>query len=135
MSSSVAERSVAEAVALADICELLTVYFDGLHHSDTARLRRAFHPLARYVCATEGGPLDLGMEEYFAIVDRRPSPASRAEARSDRVLGIELAGPVTAIARVQCSIGQKLFTDFLSLIRVDGRWQIISKVFHFDLRP
>ena len=121
--------------ALTAINELLTVYFDGLHHSDTARLRRAFHPLAHYVCATEGGPLHLGMEDYFAIVDRRPSPASQGEARTDRILGIELAGPATAMARVQCSIGRKHFTDFLSLIQIDGRWQIISKVFHFDLRP
>lgn len=122
------------ASALAAINDLLTVYFDGLYHSDTVRLRRVFHPLAQYVCATEGGPLHLGMEAYFAIVDQRPSPASRGETRSDRILGIELAGPVTALARVQCSIGPKLFTDFLSLICVDGRWQIISKVFHFDLR-
>ena len=121
--------------ALAAISDLLTVYFDGLYHSDTERLRRVFHPLAHYVCATEGGPLHLDMEAYFAIVDRRPSPASRGEARADRVLGLELAGPVTALARVQCAIGQKLFTDFLSLIQIDGRWQIISKVFHFDLRP
>ncbi|WP_119420630.1 nuclear transport factor 2 family protein [Rhodospirillaceae bacterium SYSU D60015] len=119
---------------MAAIAELLTVYFDGLHHSDTSRLRDVFHPDARYVCATEGGPLHLDMEAYFAIVDQRPSPASRGEARSDRILGVELAGPVTALARVQCSIGPKLFTDFLSLIHVDGRWRIICKVFHFDLR-
>jgi len=31
-------------------------------------------------------------------------------------------------------LGPKFFTDLLTLIFVDGRWQIISKVFHFDLR-
>lgn len=123
-----------QASALAAITDLLHVYFDGLYHSDTKRLRQVFHPRAHYVCATEGGPVYLDMESYFAVVDQRPSPAGRGEARSDRILGIELAGPVTALARVQCSIGPKLFTDFLSLIQVDGRWQIISKVFHFDLR-
>jgi hypothetical protein len=127
--------AASQSSAVAAINELLTVYFDGLHHSDTARLRRVFHPRAIYVCATEGGPLHLHMDEYFALVDQRPSPASRGEARTDRVLGIELAGPVTALARVQCSIGRKDFTDFLSLIQIEGRWQIISKVFHFDLRP
>jgi Putative lumazine-binding len=35
---------------------------------------------------------------------------------------------------VQCAIGEKTFTDLLSLIHVDDRWQIISKVFHYDLR-
>ena len=67
------------------------------------------------------------------MVDARPSPASREEPRTDRVVSIEFAGPVTAIARVECSIGPKHFIDLLTLVHVDGRWQIIAKVFHFDL--
>src|SRR3546814_9382497 len=74
------------------------------------------------------------MAEYFPIVDARPSPASRGEPRNDRIVSIEFAGPVTAFARVECSIGARFFTDLLALILVGGRWQIISKVFHFDLR-
>ena len=63
----------------------------------------------------------LTMGEYFPVVDRRPSPASRGEARRDRIVSIEFAGPVTAFARVECAIGPKFFTDLLTLIRVDGR--------------
>jgi hypothetical protein len=74
------------------------------------------------------------MDEYLPIVAKRPSPASRHETRDDKILSIEFAGPVTALARVQCAIGEKTFTDLLSLIHVDDRWQIISKVFHYDLR-
>jgi hypothetical protein len=33
---------------------------------------------------------------------------------------------------VRCAIGTKRFTDFLTLIKLEGRWQIISKVFHFE---
>ena len=75
----------------------------------------------------------MGMDEYFPVVDKRPSPASRGEARTDRILSIEFAGPVTAIAKVNCSIAPRHFTDLLSLIYLDGRWQIIAKVFHYDL--
>jgi Putative lumazine-binding len=32
---------------------------------------------------------------------------------------------------LRCAIGPRLFTDFLTLIRLDGRWQVISKVFHY----
>lgn len=120
--------------AFAEVADVLTTYFDGLHHSDTGRLRRVFHPLAQYVCASEGTLTRLTMEEYFPIVDRRPSPASRGEPRSDDIVSIEFAGPVTAFARVNCAIGPKYFTDLLTLIHVDGRWQVISKVFHFDVR-
>jgi hypothetical protein len=117
----------------AEVARVLSDYFDGLHHSDTAILRRVFHPAAQYACATEGNLLQLRMDEYFPIVDRRPSPASRGEARSDRIVSIEFAGPVTAFARVECSIAPKAFTDLLTLVKLDGRWQILAKVFHYEL--
>ena len=115
--------------------EVLAIYFDGLHHSDSARLSRVFHPQALYACATESPLLHLNMRDYFAVVDQRPSPASRNEKRNDRILSIEFAGPVTALARVECSIGAKFFTDLLTLVKVEGRWQIMAKVFHYDVRP
>jgi hypothetical protein len=122
------------AAPLVAIAEMLQLYFDGLYHSDTARLGQVFHPKALYACATEGTMLHRGMREYFPVVDKRPSPASRGEPRRDRIISIEFAGPVTAIARVECAIGPKLFTDLLTLVHLDGRWQIIAKVFHFDLQ-
>ena len=118
----------------AAIVEVLAEYFDGLHHSDSARLSRVFHPHAHYVCPTEDALVYRTMSEYFPIVDARPSPASRGEPRNDRIVSIEFGGPALAFVRAECSIGPKLFTDFLTLIRTDDRWQIISKVFHFDLR-
>ena len=117
----------------AEVSRVLADYFDGLHHGDTAILRRVFHPAAHYACATDGTLLQLRMDEYFPIVDRRPSPASRGDLRSDRIVSIEFAGPVTAFARVECSIAPKAFTDFLSLVKLDGRWQVIAKVFHYEL--
>jgi 4-oxalocrotonate tautomerase len=72
------------------VAAVLQTYFDGLYHSDTARLREAFHPQARYVSATEaetkgGELLHLSMAEYFPIVDARPSPAGRGAARAEQV--------------------------------------------------
>lgn len=119
-----------EVVAVKNV---LSKYFDGLYNSDTSMLADVFHPRAHYVCATDGGLLYRDMDEYFPIVDKRPSPASRSETRNDRILSVEFAGLVTAYARVECSIGEKFFTDFLTLIFVDKKWQIISKVFHYVL--
>jgi hypothetical protein len=130
-----ADQTRPETAEQAEITAALADYFDGLHHSDTARLARIFHPDARYVCATEEPLLQLAMPEYFAIVIKRPSPASRGEARHDRIVSVRFAGPATAFVHAECAIGEKFFTDFLTLVRVGGRWQIIAKVFHFDLRP
>lgn len=113
---------------------VLKNYFEGLYRSDTRILRQVFHPAAIYASATDGTLLTLRMDEYFPIVDKRPSPASRSEERTDRIIAIEFVGPVTALAKVECSIHPKNFTDLLTLILVDGRWQIISKVFHYELK-
>ena len=117
-----------------EVTSALSDYFDGLYNSDTGRLSKIFHPMAHYICATDGVFQYLRMDEYFPIVNQRPSPASLNEPRHDRIVSIEFAGPVTAFARTQCSIGPKFFTDFLTLIFVDGKWKIVSKVFHYDLR-
>lgn len=119
----------------AEVVAVLQDYFDGLHHSDTRRLRRVFHPQAVYATASQGRPLVLDMATYFPIVDARPSPASKGEARADEIVSIQFAGPVTALATLRCSIRPRDFIDLLTLIHVDGRWQVIAKVFHWDEPP
>lgn len=116
----------------AEVVGVLQDYFDGLHHSDTERLRRVFHPQAVYATASHGKPLVLRMEEYLPIVDARPSPASKGEVRTDEIVSIEFAGPVTALARLRCAILPRYFVDLLTLIHVDGRWRVIAKVFHWE---
>lgn len=117
------------------IVEVLNTYFDGLYHSDTGRLARVFHPRAIYASVSDGTLLFRTMDEYFPVVDARPAPAARSEVRRDRILSVAFAGPATATARVTCAIGPKHFTDCLTLILDQGRWQIISKVFHHEPLP
>ena len=128
-----AVTSAGTGPGFAAVSAVLADYFEGLYRSDTTLLRRAFHPRALYACATDGTLLRLDMDEYFPVVDKRPSPASRGDPRADRIVSIDFIGPVTAVARVECAIPPKRFSDVLTLVFVDGRWQIISKVFHFEL--
>lgn len=86
-------------------------------------------PKAIYATADETPLLYRTMAEYVPIVADRQSPASRKEARRDHIDTIEIAGENTAVARVRCSIGNRDFVDFLTLVRTDGRWRIIAKVF------
>ncbi len=117
------------SAALQEITEVLADYFGALHFSDTDRLRRVFHPYAIYATADESPPLFRSMDEYSAVVAARQSPAARGERRRDQIDRIEVAGDNTAAAKVRCSIGNRDCVDFLSLLRVDGRWQIVAKVF------
>ena len=120
--------------AFAAVTDVLETYFDGLYHADTDRLAIAFHPKAIYATADETPLLYRTMDEYFPVVAKRVSPASRDEPRRDVIEAIEFAGENTAFARVRCSIGAKDFVDFLTLVRTDGAWRIIAKIFQITER-
>jgi hypothetical protein len=115
--------------AFESITAVVRDYFDALHFCDVEKLQHVFHPRAIYATADETPFLHRTMAEYVPVVAARQSPASRNEPRRDHIDAIELAGENTAFARVRCSIGSRDFVDFLLLVRVEGRWQIISKVF------
>ncbi|WP_204321104.1 nuclear transport factor 2 family protein, partial [Klebsiella aerogenes] len=40
------------------------------------------------------------------------------DARTDGIISIEFAGPVTAFVRAECNVGPKSFTDFLTFIHL-----------------
>jgi hypothetical protein len=130
------ENAVGKSGASFDaVVAVLNDYFDGIYFGDTTILARVFHPDAMYACPTGGTLLQLGMDKYFPVVDKRPAPASFGQPRMDRIVSIEFAGPGLALARVECAILPKRFVDLLTLILIDGRWQIIAKVFHFEIDP
>lgn len=108
---------------------VLQDYFDALYHCDVNRLERVFHPAAIYATADETPFLHRTMDVYFPVVAARESPASRGEERRDHIDAIEFAGDNTALARVRCSIGARDFVDLLTLVRVEGEWRIIAKIF------
>ena len=117
----------------AAIALVLQAYFDGLFESDTEQLSRAFHSEARYVDAKAVPLKPLSLAEYLPVVAERPAPASQAQPRTDRILSIDFAGNTAAIARVECSLGTKSFADLLTLVHTPEGWQLISKVFHYDV--
>lgn len=118
---------------LKDIEDLLQDYFDALYTGDLTLFGRVFHEKAIYAQAVEGELVHYTMDAYFDVVRGRVSPASLHQTRTDKIIMIDLAGPTTALAKVGCALGAKQFTDYLSLIKIEGRWKIMSKVFHYDI--
>lgn len=113
--------------SFAEIAQALEAYFDGFYEGDVGKLQQIFHPAAHLYSATEGPLQDDPMEAVYARVRGRAAPAATGQKRLDRILTLDRAGPEMALAKVQLAIGPKLFTDYLSLLKLDGRWRIISK--------
>jgi Putative lumazine-binding len=117
------------------IVDLLDRYYDALYRCDTALLATVFHASAQYFTASSGELFHLDMNSYFPIVEQRTSPASSGEPYAFSIDSIEFVGTVTAIARMRCSMLGKDFIDLLTLIKLEGGWKIIAKVFHYTLHP
>ena len=110
---------------------VLQDYFDALYFCDLNKLSKVFHPNAIYATADESSLLVRNMDDYFSVVEARESPASSKEQRKDYIESVEFAGENTAFAKVKCSIANRDFVDFLTFVRTENTWKIISKVFHF----
>lgn len=112
-----------------EIVKVLQDYFDGFYASDVDKLKRVFHPNCHLISATGGPLLNDPMDAVYARVAGRTPPAAENQKRLDRVLSIDKSGPEAALAKVQIAIGPKLYTDYLNFLRIDGRWQIVSKIY------
>ncbi|MFI8123753.1 nuclear transport factor 2 family protein [Acinetobacter sp. ABJ-A23_2] len=119
--------------AISEIQQQLEQYFDGLYFCDVQLLNNIFHSDAIYINVTEQPVLRLSMAEYFPIVASRISPASKRQTRQDKISSINLVHERLALVHVECVIHPKYFYDALTFVFEDGKWKIISKVFHYQI--
>lgn len=108
-------------------------YFEGLYQADANLLEAVFHPRAIYCSEVGTESLFLSLPDYLEVVRGRRSPASRGEKRQDEIQSIEFAGDALARVRLRCAIGERHFTDFLTLLQIGGAWKIVSKAFHYEM--
>ena len=126
--------SIGVTTEAAQLLEAVQGYLDALYTGDTELFKKVMHPNVHLYCPTPEPPLEMDLNGYLELVRGRPSPAQRSDPRLDRVLSIAIASPTTAHARVQDAYLPRFFTDDLTFVRSEGGpWQIISKVWHFEV--
>src|SRR5712664_849313 len=82
----------------------------------------------------EGELVITPRDSWLDKVRTRPSPKQQGLPRHDHVLTIDLVSPTMAYVKLKCAIPPRFFTDQLSLLKIDGRWQIAQKVFTTEMR-
>jgi hypothetical protein len=126
--------SVGATTETAQLLEAVQGYLDALYNGDTELFKKVMHRNVHLYCPTPEPPLEMDLNAYLELVGGRPSPAQRNDPRLDRVLSVTIASPTTAHVRVQDAYLPRFFTDDLTFIRLaGGPWQIISKVWHFEV--
>src|SRR3546814_16035090 len=96
---------------------------------DVEKMRRVFHPCCHLYSAPDGALDDSDLESYLARVASRESPLALKQKRYDAILSIDCTAEGAAFVRLRTARAPRLYTDYLSLLKIDGRWQIVAKTF------
>ena len=109
--------------------QVIQTYLDGLYEGDADKLASVFHPTSALTSEQDGVIQIMPRDAWLDAVRKRPSPQSKRLARADEIVSIDQSSPSSAFVKVKCAIPPRYFTDYLSLLKIDGRWQVAQKVF------
>jgi hypothetical protein len=112
----------------AEITRVVDLYVEGVRTGDGAKLREAFHPQAWMFGSLAGTRYDEPIGELIALVDGQPVDVDGSF--QARVVSVEQVGDAAfAVLEEQGFWGTVSFTDFFTLVRIDGEWKIANKTF------
>ena len=110
------------------IVTLLDKYFDVIHEQDMELFDQVFHKDSVLYGVVEGELNIRPFDVYREIVANRESPASKGETRRDEILFVDQLNDHLALARVQLEMFGGVMQDYLNLVKVDGQWWIMAKM-------
>ena len=105
---------------------VMNTYIEGGRSGSNELLRPIFHDLAT-ICGYVGPDLFAGPIEMFYDWHAENGPAADLVAGEMR---IDVEGTAASVRIELDNWTGHRFTDFFTLVRIDGRWQIMSKVFY-----
>ncbi|AKF85352.1 hypothetical protein MFUL124B02_11460 [Myxococcus fulvus 124B02] len=122
LSSTPNDDVVAIRAAVAD-------YTEGVQSGDPVRLQRTFHPESKLLSVGQDGALATWAgSDYIQTAMKSPFTG-----REDSVLQVDVVGSA-AVAKVSVRTAKWDFVDYISLLKLEGRWRIVAKVYHREPR-
>jgi hypothetical protein len=109
--------------------QALEHYFRGHATGQGEHMRKVFHPDSKLFAIRDGKYWQLTSEEYIALAPGKP-PADETQ-RKRTVESVDITGSA-AIAKVVLDYPHVRFTDYMSLLKIDGEWKIVNKTFHVE---
>jgi len=115
------------------ITEVLNKYNEGCKQADSSIMKPAFNDQATMFSVGADGKLAGGsINNLFDGIDKdfRPSPEAQSA-----IARIEIVGSA-ASARIDTNdVSGFCFTDFFHLLKVEGKWTVVSKIFQTHVAP
>ncbi len=114
------------------IMSTLQYFFDGLDNVDAGTIKKAFYPGAwQFSVGPDGlraNPVGHWDKTCKAAADN-PEHFFNKENSRKKVVYIDITGDAAA-AKVEWVFSQFTYTDYYTLLKMDGRWYIMNKIFH-----
>lgn len=92
-------------------------------------VRKAFHTDAKLFWYRDGKLMQRTAEEFAAGFTGKPA-ADEAQ-RKRNIDNIDITGNA-AVARITLDYPTVKFTDYMSLLKIDGEWKIVNKTFYAE---
>lgn len=92
-------------------------------------IRKAFFPEAKIMAFRDGKLLNLSVEEFASRFEGKP--AADESQRKRHIDSLNIKGNA-GNARIVLDYPQATLTDYMSLLKVDGEWKIVNKVFNAE---
>lgn len=108
---------------------LLDDYFELIHTQDMSLYNKVFHKDSNLYSSENDEIVIRSADLYRSQMEARTSPQDSGDARRDVVLLVDQMSPEVAFAKVQLEMFGGVMQDYLNLLRVDGSWFIISKLY------
>ncbi len=113
------------------IAQTVVMYCDGMYHGDIEKLKKAFHPDACIIGYFQGDLLYDSRDEFLEFVTGLPAPASTGDKYEKQIVSMDVTETIATAKITEFYLGLH-FTDYMSLVKVDGDWLIVNKTFHYD---
>lgn len=110
----------------AGVRQAIEYYFQGHATGNGEHFKKAFHTEAKLFWIRDGQFSQRTSAEYIAGASGKP-PADEAK-RKRSIESIDITGNA-AVAKVVLDYPQVRFTDYMSLLKIDGEWKIVNKTF------
>ena len=117
---------------LSSIRKVIDLYIDGIENGKVESLRQAFHPQSS-MYGYKGDDLYITpIEGLYDYVANTTPPAKAGEGYQCTITSISVAGNAASVEMAMDCYHDHDWMDYFQLLKVDGRWWIVSKVFHAD---
>jgi len=110
------------------LLDLAQTYFDAAYDMDADKFATILHPSSTVTKVGDDGAVSVTpIASWLSVVRTLSSPRQRGAERLDELLAMHVFRDL-ALLQVRLRVAPRCFTDLLSCLKVDGRWQIVQKV-------